>query len=230
MNKKFNKEKNKKQAGMERRENRRSWLRMHRYGLWLLYIPVYLLLFAFLELFPAKEYHLIRCSLDQMIPTIPLFFFPYAFWWLLFPGALFCFLVWGRREDFLKLCFILFGGYTVCLIVYFIYPNGIDIRMPLTGSDICSAAIRLLRAGDPPQNVCPSMHVSSTMAILLTVLECNDLPAWCKWGIAIVSVLIILATVFIKQHSVVDVVLGIVLSFVLWLMWKEHAKSHADGD
>ncbi len=197
----------------------------HRYALWLLYIPVYLLVFAFLELFPAKEYHLIRCPLDQMIPTIPLFFIPYAFWWLLFPGALLYFLVWGRREDFLKLCFILFSGYTVCLIVYFVYPNGIDIRMPLTGSDLCSAAIRLLRAGDPPQNVCPSMHVSSTMAILLTVLECRGLPAWSKWGTAVVSVLIILATMFIKQHSIVDVVLGIFLSFVLWLVWKRHAKN-----
>lgn len=136
-----------------------------------------------------------------------------------------CFTFWyGAGEDFLKLCFVLFGGYTVCLIVYFVYPNGIDIRTPLTGSDICSTAIRLLRAGDPPQNVCPSMHVSSTMAILLTVLECRDISLWRKWGVAVVSLLIILATMFIKQHSVVDVVLGIVLSLMLWLTWNGYHR------
>ncbi len=227
MNQTFRKEKNSNQSKTGQEGTWRSWLAKHRYGLWLLYMPLYLLVFAFLELFPAKVYHMIYCPLDQLIPTIPLFFIPYAFWWLLFPGALLYFLVWGRREDFLKLCFILFGGYTFCLIVYFVYPNGIDIRTPLTGSDLCSAAIRILRAGDPPQNVCPSMHVSSTMAILLTVLECHDVSRWWKRGIAVISVLILLATMFIKQHSVVDVVLGILLSLGLWCVWKMHAKNRA---
>ncbi len=219
MSRKFEEENtNHKRTGQK--ENLKSWLTSHRYALWLLYIPLYLVVFAFLELFPVEEYHLIHCPWDQWIPTIPVFFIPYAFWWLLFPGALLYFLVLGTREDFLKLCFILFGGYTVCLIVYFVYPNGIDIRMPLTGRDVCSMAIRILRAGDPPQNVCPSMHVSSTMAILLTVLECRDISKCWKWGILVISVLIILATMFIKQHSVVDVVLGMALSLVLWILWK----------
>ncbi len=211
---------NKNQNDSEQKRRWVSWLQTHSYGLWLLYIPAYLLVFAFLELFPAKEYHIISCPLDRLIPTIPLFFIPYALWWLLFPGALLYFLVFGRKKDFLKLCFILFGGYTVCLLTYFLYPNGIDIRTPLAGSDICSAAIRILRAGDPPQNVCPSMHVSSTVAICLTVLECRDISSrWKRW-IAILSVLIILATMFIKQHSVVDVVLGMLLSLLLRFVWR----------
>ncbi len=205
---------------MEKKTNWRNWLSSRRYGLWLLYIPAYLVVFGILELFPAKEFHLIQCPIDTLIPTIPVFFIPYAFWWGLFPGALLWFLVFGRREDFLKLCFILFVGYTVCLITYVLWPNGIDIRTELTGTDLCSQAIRLLRAGDPPQNVCPSMHVSSTMAIFLTVWECRDIPRGWKWGVAVISLLIILATMFIKQHSVVDVLLGMLLSLVLWGIWK----------
>ncbi len=228
MNKNLREEQGKRDS-VGRENTWRGWLKNHRYALWLLYIPAYLLVFAFLEFFPAEEYHLISCPLDQLIPTIPLFFIPYAFWWGLFPGALLYFLLRGTREDFLKLCFVLFGGYTVCLIVYFVYPNGIDIRMPLTGSDLCSTAIRILRAGDPPQNVCPSMHVSSTTAILLTVLECRGMTRPWKWSVLVISVLIILATMFIKQHSVVDVVLGIALSLVLWMMWKMHARMHV-GD
>ena len=205
---------------MEKKTKLRNWLDGHRYGLWLLYIPAYLVVFGILELFPAKEFHLIQCPIDALIPTIPAFFIPYAFWWGLFPGALLWFLVFGKREDFLKLCFILFAGYTVCLITYVLYPNGIDIRTELLGNDLCSQAIRLLRAGDPPQNVCPSMHVSSTMAILLTVWECRDISKGWKCGVAVISLLIILATMFIKQHSVVDVLLGMLLSLVLWEIWK----------
>jgi hypothetical protein len=198
----------------------REFLKSHRYALVLLYIPCYLLYFGILELFPHENIHIIHCPLDALIPTIPAFFLPYAFWWILFPGALLYFLFFGSKKEFLRLCFILFGGYTVCLIVYTVWPNGIEIRQPLPGHDFFSWCIRLLRLIDPPQNVCPSMHVSSTVAIDITVQGSRKLSRPVKIGERIVAVLIILATVLIKQHSVVDVVLGIVLSLVLDFVWR----------
>ena len=92
-----------------------GYISTHRYALWLLYLPAYLLYFGMLQLraVPAEAVHIIETPLDRMIPTIPAFFVPYAIWWLLFPGALVFFLFYGTRRDFLKLCFILFGGYTI---------------------------------------------------------------------------------------------------------------------
>lgn len=197
-----------------------AWFPLHRYCLWLLYLPAYLLYFGILELFPPTEVHLIECPLDSLIPQIPAFFIPYALWWGLFPGALVWALFKDTKEQFLKLSFVLFGGYTVCLIVYTVYPNGIQIREELTGHDLFSFALRVLRSLDPPINVCPSMHVSSTVAIMFSGLRTKTLKLRGKCILSLVSVLIILATLFIKQHSVIDVLLGILLSLVLMMIWR----------
>lgn len=193
----------------------------HRYALWLLYLPAYLLYFAMLQLreLPESAVHIIETPLDRLIPTIPAFFLPYAFWWLLFPGALLYFLFYGSREEFLRLCFVLFGGYTICMVVYTVWPNGLQLREPLTGQDIFLQCIGWLRSIDPPRNVCPSMHVSSTVAIDLSVRASKTLRPWVKRGESVIAVLICFSTLFIRQHSVVDVVLGAGMSGILYGLW-----------
>lgn len=197
-----------------------EWLSEHRYGVVLLYIPVYLLIFLLLELFPHSEFHLIYSPIDSLIPTVPAFIIAYALWWLLFPASLIWFYLMEGREAFLKLCFILFSGYTVCLICYFVYPNGLELREPLTGNDIFSRAVELLRSIDTPQHVCPSMHVSSTVAISLSLKDAKRIPAALKGAIHLSGLLIIISTMLIKQHSVIDVFYGILLSLILCILWK----------
>lgn len=194
-----------------------KWIRTHRYTWILLYIPLYLLYFGWLQ-GRDTETVLISVALDEIIPTIPLFFIPYAVWWLLFPGALLYFL-FASKEDFLKLCFILFSGYTVCLLVYTFFPNGLALREPLEGNDLCTKGILWLRSIDPPRNVCPSMHVSSTVAIDLTVRQSTQTSRWVKNAVTVTAILIILSTMFIRQHSIVDVILGILLSLILYRVY-----------
>lgn len=199
-----------------------GYISTHRYALWLLYLPAYLLYFGMLQLraVPAEALHIIETPLDRMIPTIPAFFVPYAIWWLLFPGALVFFLFYGTRRDFLKLCFILFGGYTICMVVYTVWPNGLALREPLTGHDIFTLGVQWLRSIDPPRNVCPSMHVSSTIAIDIVVRQCSYLRPRTKNLETIIAVLICIATLFIRQHSIIDVVLGFAMSWALYFIWK----------
>ena len=137
-----------------------GYIGTHRYALWLLYLPAYLLYFGMLQMraVPAEAVHIIETPLDRMIPTIPAFFVPYAIWWLLFPGALVFFLFYGTRRDFLKLCFILFGGYTICMVVYTVWPNGLALRESLTGSDLFSLGVQWLRAA---VQLYPSAHEES---------------------------------------------------------------------
>ena len=199
-----------------------GYLSTHRYALWLLYLPLYLLYFGMLQLreVPEEAVHIIETPLDRMIPTIPAFFVPYAIWWLLFPGALVFFLFYGTRKDFLKLCFILFGGYTICMVVYTIWPNGLNLRVPLAGSDLFTLGVQWLRSIDPPRNVCPSMHVSSTIAIDIVVRQCRYIRRSAKNIEMVIAVLISVATIFIRQHSIIDVVLGFAMSWALYFIWK----------
>ena len=41
---------------------------------------IYMGLFGFLEIVPPKEVHLIHCALDDMIPHMAVFIYPYVSW------------------------------------------------------------------------------------------------------------------------------------------------------
>ena len=204
-----------------------DFIKENKYSLWLLYLPFYLAYFAMLQLrnVPEESVRIIEMPLDRMIPTVPAFFVPYGFWWLLFPGALFFFLFFGTKRDFLKLCFILFGGYTICMVVYTFWPNGLELRETLEGTDIFSMGVLWLRSIDPPRNVCPSMHVSSTVAIDIVVRQCTYIKTGYKNMETVIAVLICVSTVFIKQHSMVDVALGFLMSIMLWRAWEKFFRN-----
>lgn len=83
--------------------------------------------------------------------------------------------------------------------------------------------VRFLRTIDPPRNVCPSIHVSSTVAIHLAICCSEEFGENRKMKMLsrVITVGISLSTVFIKQHSVIDVFWGWMLSLGLWglLYW-----------
>ena len=136
------------------------------------------------------------------------------------------------REAYLRLCFVMFAGATFCLFVYLLAPNGLNLRQEITSQNFCAQIVRFLRRVDPPNNVCPSIHVSSTVAVHLTICHAasvrNKKPIrTLSW---IVTILICLSTMFIKQHSLVDVLCGWILSLILdeavnvWVLVKAFSK------
>ena len=108
-------------------------------------------------------------------------------------------------------------GLTICLAIYAIFPNGQLLRRPIVDDDILSRLVILLRKADTPTNVCPSIHVFMTVSIALASARSRALSGQVRRQAAlmVLSVLICLSTVFLKQHSVVDVACGTGLSLAL---------------
>ena len=75
--------------------------------------------------------------------------------------------------------FIMFTGMTVCLVLYAALPTGLALRRPLPHGDVLCRLVGLLRSIDPPANVCPSIHISSTAAICIVLLRLRLLAG--KW-------------------------------------------------
>ncbi len=193
----------------------RSWLRQNPH-IWLMaYWLFYLVGFFTLEQL-TPEYTVIHCALDDLIPFNELFIIPYCLWYLWMPGTL-LYLFFKDKQDYLRLCFIMFVGMTLALLCYVIWPTGLDLRQPLPRDNVLCQLVALLRSIDTPTNVCPSIHISSTTAIAIVGLRSrlfkNDLPVkaliWCM------TILITLSTLFLQQHSVIDVAAGAVLSALL---------------
>ncbi len=112
-------------------------------------------------------------------------------------------------------------GMTLFLIVSFVYPNGHELRPEQFPRDnVFTRMIANLYQTDTATNILPSIHVYNSIGIQIAVQKSRRLSR--HRGVQIVSgilcVSIILSTVFIKQHSMVDVISAFVLAAVLYVL------------
>lgn len=199
----------------------RSWLRANRHA-WLLpvLLAAYLILFFGLNVTSEPRY-IIHSPLDDMIPFVEWFAVPYVLWFAAFPGGLLLYLL-VDKQDFFDLCFVIFGGALVSFVIYFFWPTGLELRPTEVGNGLLCRLMQLIWLIDPPNNVCPSLHCSISAAIALVTLGSAKMRRHPLVSalIVLLMVLICLSTVFVKQHSVLDVAAGVGLSLLLWLpLW-----------
>ncbi|MBU3806385.1 MAG: phosphatase PAP2 family protein [Candidatus Fournierella pullistercoris] len=194
----------------------KQWLSAHP-ELWLSigYGLFYLVAFFSLEQL-SLDYHIIHCPLDDFIPFNEWFIIPYCIWYAWIPAVL-VYLLCKDTADYLRLCFIMFGGMTLCLAFYLIWPSAVELRQALPRDNILCQVVALLRKADTSTNVLPSIHVSSTVAIAVVLMKHRALQhkTVLKAAILVYSVLVCLSTVFLQQHSVLDGIAGAGLSFAL---------------
>lgn len=191
-----------------------------KYALWLLLWLAYGLWYALLNRFQTNC-HLIHMAVDDKIPFLPVFSIFYVIWYLYIAFALLLTLIKSKR-DFLVMCCLIFLALFSSLIVCTIYPSMHDLRPADSemGTSFFADVVRWHYNHDEPRVILPSMHC--IVAIVITVgLICSDT---CKgnWLVRILcpilSVLIMLSTVFIKQHSFADVLLAIAMSIPVCLL------------
>lgn len=186
----------------------------------ILYLIGYLLWFKLLEEIPRVRYHDLASVIDRMIPFAEIFIVPYISWFAL-QAAWVSFLFFYDREAYDKLVTILMFGMTVFLVVSTIYPTALTLRpWHIARDNVFVDAVRWLWSIDTATNVWPSIHVYNTTALMFTLFTTRDrnviqkvrIPM-CVW-----CVLIILSTMFLKQHSVGDVLSGLALAGIGYSM------------
>ena len=112
-------------------------------------------------------------------------------------------------------------GLVVFLLLYLLFPNGVQLRPEtIAGDNIAASLMQMVWAVDTSTNVCPSIHVSTTVAIFLAVRRSRiwQRRSLVVGGCGVLAAFICLSTVFLKQHSVIDVLCGIALTLVLHLV------------
>ncbi|MDP4095077.1 MAG: phosphatidic acid phosphatase [Bacillota bacterium] len=179
---------------------------------WLIFIALF---FSLKHLIKPRFF--IHSKLDDQIPFVKEFFIVYCTWYLyLFVSLLY----FGLRSktDFTKLQAYLFTGMGICLLVFIVYPNAIDFRPVVQQTDLLSRMIAYMFSFDVSTMVTPSMHVFASVSVHLSLytsrLTKNN-KVLLIFSFILMS-LICASTVFIKQHSVIDVFWGIVLALILY--------------
>lgn len=188
----------------------------------LLYWPVYGLLFSFVERgYNPGGYIVMHCALDDYIPFCEFFLIPYLFWFVYLAGSV-AYTLFLDVDSFKKeMKFIMFT-YSFTILVYFICPTCQHLRPAEFARDnILTRFIAGFYAFDTNTNVCPSLHVIGSFAALFGLWNAPRFQSRpCRTANVIVCILICISTVFMKQHSVLDVlaalpvcIIGYILAF-----------------
>ena len=156
---------------------------------------------------------------DDYIPYVPLFVIPYVFWYV-YVAAAAVFLFFKSRRAFIKNAVFLTAGMIIACTIYTIFPNGQSLRPDLSGYDEpLMRLIRFIYTYDSPVNCAPSIHVIHSVAAHAAICRYNKLRvAWVNRTSFIIAGLCVISTVFIKQHSVIDLLAGLAVSCILYLL------------
>ena len=196
-----------------------EFLYKYRHAALLLYFFPYMMWFGWLQQNTRPVVWV--CSwIDGYIPFLEIFVIPYLIWFFYIAAAMAYFLFQSRTE-FLKLCTFLFTGMTICLLIYTILPNGQFLRpLVFKRHNIFTDLVRTIYLLDPSFNVCPSIHCLNSIGVHIAIRrsQLGQRSRAIRYGSGVLMVLICLSTVFIKQHSIIDVVAAIILSIPLYLL------------
>lgn len=199
-----------------------NWLKKSKH-MWIipLYGALYMMAFMLMEKSEAKT-HLIHSLVDDKIPFCEYFIIPYVIWYFFLLGTVVYFTFFcSSRKEYYQILGTLGVGMTVFLIISYVYPNGQNLRPNLTGDSIFIQAVRFLYVIDTPTNIFPSMHVFNATASCVALLQnrkCRKNPV-VSGGIVVLTISIILSTMFLKQHSVADVMTALILNIICFQLF-----------
>lgn len=199
----------------------------YKHLLLLLFWPIFGLLFLSLERIVPIVYERItgneliytavECAQDAAIPFCEWFVIPYYFWFVFLIGMLLYCLLFDISAFRRYMWFVIFS-YTITAIIYIVWPNMQPLRpVDFPRDNWMVDIVRKLYSFDTDTNVCPSIHVLGSLAVCFAGLHSKTLKGvgW-KLFFVIATVLISLSTVFLKQHSIIDVYAALAVGAVCY--------------
>lgn len=194
----------------------------------LLFWPVFGALFLLVERFyPVGQYYVMHHPLDDVIPFCEWFLLPYLFWFVFLVGIHLYTLLYDVAA-FRKLMHFIILTYGITLAIYFIFPTCQQLRpLVFERDNPLTRFIAAFYRFDTNTNVCPSLHVVGSFAVMFTAWQSRGLQsrAW-KAAFAVTAILISISTVFMKQHSLWDVIAALPICLLGYgLCFWRHAKN-----
>ena len=176
-------------------------LKKYRHAWVFLYTFIYLPWYMYLERTITHEYHVLHTWVDDIIPFNEYFIIPY-FIWFIYVASILIFFFFKDVDEFYRFGLYLALGMSISLFICQIFPNGTDLR-----------PIGL----DPNKNIFTHLvfnTIATHVAILRSRFFYNNMKV--KAISFIIMISICLSTLFLKQHSFLDVVGATILSYVIY--------------
>ena len=188
----------------------------YRHLFFLLFWVAYFTAYALVENLVVPKYD-IHTALDDVIPFCEFFIIPYVLWYLLL-AFVSLYTLFFDIPAFKKFYKFLIVTCIVTFAIYVIFPNEQNLRPTDYGRDnIFVDIVKFLHGFDTNTNVFPSMHVIFSVGMLFTMWSVKPFNGvWGRVVSTLLAISICLATVHLKQHSILDVYSGVALSVLVF--------------
>jgi len=175
----------------------------------MLMFPVLGWMYALMNTVENREVFSLVTTVDEAIPFVKYFALPYSVWIFYIYVCLFYFFkkdihVYYRMLMTYAICALL------CYLIYSVFQTTVA-RPYVGGTDPFSLLMQYIYNRDQPYNCFPSIHCFSSYMVMRAIWTSSFRNKWNMTLITGMSSLIILSTLFVKQHVVMDALAAIFL-------------------
>lgn len=186
-------------------------------------LVIYQTVFFFATRIFQNNPHVVGNIIDTKIPFIKYFIVPYYIWFFMI--FFIPYYLYIKDKDKLIQYII---TYAICVIVaniiFVAYPSTV-IRPEIKITDLFSFLTWFIYFIDNPALNCfPSMHCAISMLFILTINSSKKTTNKCKIIVTIISILIMISTLYTKQHVFVDLVSGDIIMALIYVTMSNNKK------
>lgn len=174
---------------------------------------------------PRGTAHQLLGSVEQSLPIVPVLAVPYlvllpVFWGFVVGGLVRSNA--GRRpgESYRALLVAALAAFIASDLVFLTYPT--LVPRPAEVHGVLAGLLRLIYDNDNRFNDLPSLH--AVMSTLLILHARSVRSRWVRWATILLASTALLATVFLRQHSILGAVAGVGLAACAWWWATRHAR------
>jgi membrane-associated phospholipid phosphatase len=117
----------------------------------------------------------------------------------------------NTREHCLTLIGAEMIGKLLCLICFLFLPTTM-VRADIIGTDLLNRCVGYLYEIDAADNLFPSIHCLESWVVTRGAFRCKKVPKWYCVFCVVITLGIFASTVLVKQHVVVDILGGILVT------------------
>lgn len=165
-------------------------------------------------------------TIDNLIPVLPVFVIPYLYsylFWICGPIAVsIC-----DKKHFINFITSMIIGCLIGFVIFAFVPSYMDRQVENLyqglGTDIFSQLLRVVYDGDGQglaYNLFPSFHCMISVFCYLGVRKRQEISPIYRYYSLILAILICFSTVFTKQHYFLDVVSGVSIAIICFVVVK----------
>ncbi len=163
---------------------------------------------------------MLKSELDNKIPFITAFIYPYISWYLmLFLVPIIIYI--NKPQNFYSYTATSIFAIITAFIIFVIFPTTVN-RPEVIIDDFTTYVTHLVFSMDAPPVCClPSMHCALCFLFILYTINIKELKPNIRILITIWSLVITISTLYIKQHVIYDILASIILVFISHVICKK---------